>query len=118
MNAIDNALTAGMTAARSVSGRDLVYHRESAHLEFRAIKGKYQERAVDGTVVVAEVELTDWIFPIAELSALTPAEPDKTDWVEADGLRYDVAEVAGQGWWNHSTPDRTWIRLHTVVVNA
>lgn len=117
MTAIDRALTSGLRASLNINGRDLVYHRGTTTLaSFRAIKGRHTERAVDGTVVVAETELTDWIFPVAALASLTPAEPGKQDWVAVDGHRYDVAEVAGTGWWEHMTPDRTWIRLHTVEV--
>lgn len=113
----DRMLAACLTATRRVTGRPIVYHRDAAQAAFVAIKGRHIEEAVDGTTVIAEVEHTDWIFPLAELTCFEPPEPGKGDWIEDDaGRRYDVCEKTGRGWWQHQTPDKTWCRVTSTEI--
>ena len=109
----DTSITAGLAIAAEFTGRAVVYHRLTASLSFSAIAGKYSSQAVDGVTVIGEVQLDDWLFPVAAIASLTPAEPGRKDWIEVGGLRYDLIEVPGLGSWGWMDPQRTWVRVHT-----
>lgn len=104
-------IAVGLETALAATGVEIVYHRGDSELTFNAIRGRHIEQAVDGDTVIAEVERFDFLFPLSELSDLSPPEPAKSDWIEYDGQVWAVTEQAGIGWWKHMDPDHTWARV-------
>jgi len=49
----------------------------------------------------------------AEVFAPTFGEPEPGDQIVADGVVYEVMDLAGQGHWRWSDPYRTTMRIHT-----
>jgi hypothetical protein len=112
MSAQATAIAYALTQQRRISGVEITYTRAGgAAATFRAIKGKYDALAQSGELVLGQAEVTDWIFPLSELAG----EPTDNDTLVCDGNQFDLVPVAGGRAWKYLTPDRTWIRVHTVM---
>ncbi len=112
MSGQDRAVTAGLTAARRVAGQAIVYGRGDTEIEITAIKGRHPIQQITDETVYGSGELTDWIFPAADLGAL--GLPARGDYVEYAGARFDVVSQPGLDCYSYSDPGRTWLRVHTL----
>jgi len=57
-------------------------------------------------------EVIDFLVS-ADVFAPTFGEPEAGDQIVADGVVYEVMDLAGQGHWRWSDPYRTTMRIHT-----
>ena len=115
-NARDNAIAAGLKATRSFAGTSISYRRGTSVLAFKALRGqRLPELGESAGHFQVHSELTDWIFPIAELVTLTPPAPAIGDTVVVGGKTYSAMAAEDGKHWRYLDPAETWARMHSVL---
>ncbi len=98
---------AGMRAAHLAS--QVTYRRDEAETLVNATFGKTDVELDDGAGMTIGSHVTDFLI-LADSIGL---EPEAADVIVADGRKYEVVELAGDGCWRWSDPYRTTYRIHT-----
>ena len=88
------------------------YRRDQVSYEIDATFGRTQYEVEDGHGLRIGAEVIDFLVS-AEVFAPMFGEPEAGDQIVADGVVYEVMDLAGQGHWRWSDPYRTTMRIHT-----
>ena len=80
-----------------------------------ATYGRTQYEVKDEHGLRIGAEVIDFLVS-AEVFAPMFGEPEAGDQIVADGVVYEVMDLAGQGHWRWSDPYRTTMRIHTKEV--
>jgi len=93
----------------------VTYRREATELPVDATFGRTEYEVEDDYGLRVGVQVTDFLI-LAEAFSPTFDEPEAGDRIVADGVVYEVMNLAGQGHWRWSDPYRTTMRIHTKEV--
>ena len=88
---------------------------EATEAVINATFGRTQYEVEDARGLRVGAEVIDFLVS-AEVFAPTFGEPEPGDQIVADGVVYEVMDLAGQGHWRWSDPYRTTMRIHTKEV--
>ena len=88
----------------------VIYRRAGqADAEMRATFGKTDYEIADDYGATIRTHVIDFLILADELGH----EPQASDVIVADGRKYEVMDLAGEGAWRWSDPYRTTFRIHT-----
>jgi len=103
LNWLEQQRTAHMTSP-------VTYRRAGqADAEMRATFGKTDYEVADDYGATIRTHVIDFLILADELGF----EPQASDVIVADGRKYEVMDLAGEGAWRWSDPYRTTFRIHT-----
>ena len=88
----------------------VTYRRGDESHEVTAGVGRTEYEVEDEYGLRVGAEVTDFLVPA---DAFPFEEPEAGDEIVADGVIYEVMDLAGQGHWRWSDPYRTTMRIHT-----
>jgi len=95
----------------------VTYRREAAELQVDATFGRTEYDVEDEHGLRVGAQVTDFLI-LAEVFSPLFDEPQAGDQIVADGVVYEVMNLAGQGHWRWSDPYRTTMRIHTKEVGT
>ena len=95
----------------------VTYRRDQESHEIDATFGRTQYEVEDEHGLRVGAEVIDFLVS-AEVFAPMFGEPEAGDQIVADGVVYEVMDLAGQGHWRWSDPYRTTMRIHTKEVGT
>jgi len=91
----------------------VTYRRDQMSHEIDATFGRTHYEVEDEHGLRVGAEVIDFLI---SAEAFPFEKPEAGDQVIADGLVYEVMDLAGQGHWRWSDPYRTTMRIHTKEV--
>ena len=83
-----------------------------ADAEVQATFGKTDYEVANDYGATIRTQVIDFLILADELPGVG-FEPQASDVIVADGRKYEVMDLAGQGAWRWSDPYRTTFRIHT-----
>ena len=95
----------------------VTYRREAAELQVDATFGRTEYEVEDDYGLRVGAQVMDFLI-LAEAFSPTFGEPQAGDQIVADGVVYEVMNLAGQGHWRWSDPYQTTMRIHTKEVGT
>jgi len=95
----------------------VTYRRDQESCEVDATFGRTEYEVEDDYGLRVGAQVTDFLV-LAEAFSPTFGEPEPGDRIIADGVVYEVMNLAGQGHWRWSDPYRTTMRIHTKEVGT
>lgn len=108
LNWLEQQRTARMTST-------VTYRRAGqADAEVKATFGKTDYEVADDYGARIRTHVIDFLILADELGF----EPQASDVIVADGRKYEVMDLAGEGAWRWSDPYRTTFRIHTKDTGA
>jgi len=93
------------------------YRRPPDAYSVKATFGRTGFEVVDESGLTINAHVWDFLILADELFALFGA-PRAGDWIAADGQRYEVMNLGGEGCWRWSDPYRRTCRIHTKDIGA
>lgn len=120
----DHALRTAALLAGKPSTDTVTYNRtgETAITLTSPVQAATEFEAVQDDGGVSTWQSVDWLFQASDLSDLTPATPQRGDYVEhtdAAGTvrRYPLMAPPGFDHWRYMDRGRAWIRVHTKLTS-
>jgi hypothetical protein len=93
----------------------VLYRRAGqADADVRATFGKTDYEVADGYGATIQSHVIDFLILADELGL----EPEPGDVIVADGRKYEVMNLGGEGCWRWSDPYRQTYRIHTKDIGA
>lgn len=93
----------------------MTYRRAGqADAKVQATFGKTDYEVADDYGATIRTHVIDFLILADELGH----EPQASDVIVADGRKYEVMDLAGEGAWRWSDPYRTTFRIHTKDIGA
>lgn len=92
----------------------VTYKRDAAGYPVNATFGKTDYEQADDYGATIQTHVVDFLI----LGESLPIEPEPADVIVADGRKYEVMNLGGEGCWRWSDPYRTTMRIHTKDVGA
>jgi len=89
----------------------VTYRRGEVELIVNATFGRTEYEVEDGYGLRVAAHVTDFLVLAADFTP-TFDEPEAGDQIVADGVVYEVMNLADQGHWRWSDPHRTAMRIH------
>ena len=93
----------------------ITYRRDQESHEVNATFGRTEYEVEDEYGLRVGAQVTDFLIP-AEVFPFD--EPEAGDQIVADGVVFEVMNLAGQGHWRWSNPYRQTMRIHTKEVGT
>ena len=93
----------------------VTYRRDQESHEVNATFGRTEYEVEDEYGLRVGAQVTDFLIP-AEVFPFD--EPEAGDQIVADGVVFEVMNLAGQGHWRWSDPHRQTMRIHTKEVGS
>ena len=87
----------------------VTYQRDEASYEVNATFGKTDYEVADDYGAKIQAHVVDFLI----LGASLPFDPEPADVILANGRKYEVMNLGGEGCWRWSDPYRTTMRIHT-----
>ena len=85
------------------------YRRSPDAVTVNATYGRTRVEVADESGLTVQSAIWDFLILADELGL----EPESGDVIAADGRRYEVMNLGGEGCWRWSDPYRTTLRIHT-----
>jgi len=95
----------------------VIYRRGGQEQELGAMFGQTQYEVQDDFGLVVTAHVMDFLLAAADFAPVF-GEPEAGDRIIADGVAYEVMDLANQGHWRWSDPYRTTMRIHTKKVGT
>ena len=95
----------------------VTYRRDGTEAIVNATFGRTEYEVEDDYGIRVGAQVTDFLI-LAEAFSPTFDEPEAGDQIIADGVVYEVMNLAGQGHWRWSDPYRQTMRIHTKEVDS
>jgi len=95
----------------------VTYRREATELLVDATFGRTEYEVENERGLRVGAQVMNFLI-LAEAFSPTFGEPEAGDQIVANGVVYEVMNLAGQGHWRWSDPYRTTMRIHTKEVGA
>jgi hypothetical protein len=92
----------------------VTYKRDAVSYPVNATFGRTSYEVEDDYVATIQAHVVDFLI----LGESLPLEPEPADVIVADGRKYEVMNLGGEGCWRWSDPYRTTMRIHTKDVGA
>ena len=92
----------------------VIYHRDITEYPVNATFGKTDFEVADESGLTIGSHVWDFLILAADLGI----EPEAGDVIAADGRRFEVMNLGGDGCWRWSDPYRQTYRIHTKDVGA
>ena len=94
----------------------VVYRRDLVPpgVTVQATYGKTSYEIGDGVTLTVHAQVWDFLISAADLTV----EPEPGDVIVADGRKYEVTNLAGEGCWRWSDRVRLTYRIHTQDIGA
>ena len=93
----------------------VTYSRDQESHEVNATFGRTEYEVEDSSGLRVAAHMTDFLI---SAEAFPFAEPEAGDQIVADGVVYEVMDLAGQGHWRWSDPHRTTMRIHAKEIGG
>mgnify|MGYP006285240057 CR=1 FL=1 len=92
----------------------VTYRRDKVEASVNATFGKTDYEVADDYGARIRTHVIDFLILASELGF----EPQASDVIVANGCKYEVMDLAGEGAWRWSDPYRTTFRIHTKETGA